>query len=186
MEETMANPADDPADTGAKDMDSLLAELSSKKGLTRQRARLALTDIGKPAVPGLLIVLGSPNPDIRWEAAKALGEIGDPSAALALVHALEDRTFGVRWLAAEALIGLHQDAVIPLLQALVRGARSVWLREGALHVLRALAKESLTEQLKPVIGALGGSQPGDEVPVAAGLTLQAIAGPDRTGGHQTQ
>ena len=48
---------------------------------------------------------------MRWEAAKALGKIGDPKAALALVGALEDPRSGIRWLAAEGLMAIGREAL---------------------------------------------------------------------------
>ncbi len=46
---------------------------------------------------------------------------------------------GIRWLAAEGLIGLGEAGLRPLLEALVHHSDSAWLREGAHHVLKALA-----------------------------------------------
>ncbi|MGH7602153.1 MAG: HEAT repeat domain-containing protein, partial [bacterium] len=96
----------------------LLAALSSKVGMDRQRARLALVKIGQLSVPFLLEALTDANDQVRWEAAKALGSIKDPAAAPALVNALLDECTEVRWLAAEGLIALQRAALAPLLQAL--------------------------------------------------------------------
>src|SRR5437588_9016694 len=79
----------------------LISGLSSKIGFVRLRARRSLVAAGHSAVALLIDVLGSANEQARWEAAKALSEIGDPSAATALVGALEDEDRDVRWMAAE-------------------------------------------------------------------------------------
>jgi HEAT repeat protein len=68
------------------------------------------------------------------EAAKALGNIGGHQAIQALISALEDDRFEVRWEAAEALIKIGRDAVKPLLKALIKKSDSTWMREGAHHV----------------------------------------------------
>ena len=146
---------------------SLIQSLSVDDGLVRQRARRILVDIGSPAVPDLIRALSNPSRDVRWEAAKALGEIRDPSAAPALVASLQDERFGVRWLAAEALIALGNVVFEPVMAALARSADSVWLRGGAHHVLRALAKEGLPEPVRAVLAALEDVEPAVEVPPLA-------------------
>jgi len=56
-----------------------------------------LIALGRPAVDSPVELLGHRVPHVRWEAAKALGGIGDPKAAPALVEALEeDDDFDVR------------------------------------------------------------------------------------------
>ena len=177
----MSLPADDSIGSAAtgdsQDLPSLLAALSSKTGLVRQRARQALADIGAPAVPGLVQALKSSNPDERWEAANALSQIHDPSSAPALVEALDDPKFGTRWLAAEGLAAIGPAAVVPILKALLGGSKSIWLRDGAHHVLQALSKdESLPGQAQPVLEALEGPEPSNTVPIAAGKALASLSG----------
>lgn len=53
----------------------LLTALGSKDGMERQRARLALIEIGQPSVPFLIEALTDANDQVRWEAAMALGSI---------------------------------------------------------------------------------------------------------------
>lgn len=158
----------------ADSVDLLVRDLSSRDGLVRQRARESLVVIGRPAVPPLIEALRARGRWTRWEAAKALAEIGDPRAAAALVAALEDRGPGVRWLAAVGLITLREKGVPPLLRALMRRSSSVWLREGAHHVLRALTKGDLDGQLIPVVDALEGVQPAIETPHAALAALEVM------------
>jgi HEAT repeat protein len=83
-------------------------------------------------------VLQSTNDNTHWEAAKALGEIRDPQAAPGLVDTLEDRESAVRWLAAKGLIALARWVLIPLLEALESESDSIWMREGARHVIHSL------------------------------------------------
>jgi len=146
---------------------NLITSLSSSIDLTRIKAREELVAIGKPAVPFLIEALKDSNHLMRWEAVKALGEIGDPEAALALVEALEDEEFEVRWRAAEALIRMNAKGLKPLLDALIHHADSAFLREGAHHVLHELARRGLRAYLAPVLIALGSFEPAVEVPAAA-------------------
>jgi HEAT repeat protein len=154
---------------------ALIAALADDDGLVRQRARESLVDMGEPAVAPLIEALTDPNDKVRWEAAKALSEIGSPAAASALVRALRDKSFGVRWLAAEGLITLEREGLTPLLQALVQHSDSIWLREGAHHVLRILAGKGLYAQVAPVLAALEDTEPVLEAPLAARAALGKLA-----------
>jgi HEAT repeat protein len=124
----------------------LINELGSKDGTQRERARGALVKIGKPAVPSLVGLLSAQGQRARWEACKALVSIKDPSAADPLVHALMDDSMEIRWLAAEALIALGRKALRSLFAALEVHFESVFLREGAHHVLHALERRDLLEK----------------------------------------
>jgi HEAT repeat protein len=127
-------------------IDGLIIELESKDGAQRERARRALVKIGKPAVPPLINLISAPEKQLRWEACKALVSIKDPSAAGPLVNALRDDSMEIRWLAAEALIALGRKALPSLFAALEVHFESVFLREGAHHVLHALERQNLLEK----------------------------------------
>jgi HEAT repeats len=152
----------------------LLDQLSSKDGLQRRSARQHLVDMGKPAAPYLIRVLQSPSERGRWEAAKALGEIRDPLAAPALVQALEDEESAIRWLAARGLIALGRASLRPLLEALEAHSNSVWMREGAHHVLHTLIRDGEVDAASPVLEALEDIEPSVEVPIAAYYVLKKI------------
>jgi HEAT repeat protein len=153
---------------------ALIAALSDDDGLTRQRARMALVDIGEPSVAYLIEALADKPERVRWQAAKALSKIGSPAAGPALVHALEDKSFGVRWLAAEGLIALRHQGLVPLLEALVDHSDSAWLREGAHHVLHTLAEEGLRPEVSPILAALEDIEPTVECPGAAEIVLNNL------------
>jgi HEAT repeat protein len=153
---------------------SLVADLDSRDGQVRVRARKSLVAIGGRAVKPLVKALASKKEWVRWEAAKALGQIGDPAAVQALIKALEDKMFDVRWLAAEGLISIGRVVLVPLLQVLMDHPDSLWLQEGVHHVLHDLNKGDLTEILRPVIFALEGFEPSVEAPLAAEIALEAL------------
>jgi HEAT repeat protein len=157
---------------------SMLADLSSSRALTRRRARESLVAVGRSAVTSLITALADPNEHVRWEAIRALEEIGGPEVPYVLVNALEnDEDGGIRWLAAEGLIGLRHEGLVPLLQALVRHSDSARLREEARYVIRSLAKKNpdLNSQLNAVLAALEDAEPA-QVPSVAQATLDALTG----------
>jgi len=159
---------------------ALIADLNNHDGLVRQKARNELIKIGEPAVETLIQAFNSREGYTHWEAAKALRQIGSPKAARALVKALENDQFSVRWLAAEGLISLGRNGLEPLLHALEYKANSVWLREGAHHVLHdllsynTLLESSLKSALKPTLTALDEIEPTITVPRAAHKALQDL------------
>ena len=158
------------------DIGFLMEELSCDDVIRCQKARRSLVDMGHEAVPSLVEALGSKRTWVRWEAAKALSQIGDPSATAALIKALDDKEFDVRWLAAEGLAAIGKLAVIPLLQALIDNPDSNWMREGVHHTLHDMERESWDQYLKPVMAALEDVQAGLEVPVAAKNAIDALKG----------
>ena len=165
------NEADPSADIS---LDSLIAALASHDPATRQHARHALVRLGEQAVSSLLEALRDQEDKVRWEAAKALVDIASPKAAPTLVAALRDEESGIRWLAAEALIALGPDGFAPLLQGLVDHSGSVFMREGAHHVLHELVAGPLAELAAPTLAALEGPAPEDRAPLAAYASLETL------------
>jgi len=128
----------------------------------------------KRSVAPLIRTLSNENNWVRWEAAKALSQIGNNRAIKALLEALSDEKFEVRWLAAEGLIRIGRKAIVPLLEVLVNHSDSYWLREGIHHVLHDMNTGKITEALRPVLVALEGPEPSLEVPLAAQAALDAL------------
>jgi HEAT repeat protein len=159
----------------SRKIDSLIADLVCDDVITCQKARRQLVAMGHKVVPSLVKELGNKKFWVRWEAAKALGQIGDPTATAALIKALEDKEFDVRWLAAEGLINIGLQAVVPLMEALIDSPKSIWLRQGAHHVLHDMDRGDLNKVLRPVMLALEDVEPYVEVPVAARKALDSLA-----------
>jgi HEAT repeat protein len=123
-------------------------------------------------LPVLFEKLSSPDWHVRWEAAKALGEIGDPGAAEMLVAQLQDDDTSVRWAAMGSLINLGRSSLRPLLEALTRDFHSSRLREGAHHVLHTLFNRGkLTGVETEVFRALEGAAPSVQAAWAANKVL---------------
>ena len=140
-------------------LESLMDLLASKNGATRQKARKSLVAMGKPAVSSLTRILQNSRVDqIRWEAAKTLGAIGDTRAIPSLVKALEDSDSDVTWLAAEALRNFKKVAWPQLLRALIKSKPdSVLLRQGAHHVFRNQKEDGFNDLLATLRTALESS-----------------------------
>ena len=157
-------------------IESLMEMLASKDGVIRQKAREALVALGKPAVSSLTqALLNSRLDQVRWEAAKALGEINDSSSIPPLVKALEDSNHDVAWLAAEALIPYKKTAWPPLLQTLIKSeSDSVELRKGAHHVLVNQKEEGFNDLLTTLLKALESSAAPESSAVAANDILKKM------------
>lgn len=110
----------------------------------------------------------------RVDACHALGRAKTPAATGALVYALKDDTFSVRWAAAEALAEHGSAAIEPLMHALIAGDDR-FLREGAHHVLSRLPGAATHDLVKPVLEALEGRTPSVTVPMAANAVLIHLA-----------
>lgn len=121
------------------DIQELISCFSSKDRKERENARAALVSIGEPAIAPLLNELGKPDKWARWEAAKALAEMRAVSVAPILVKYLTNEHPDIRWLAAEGLIALGTNSLVPLLTALTHFSGALRLGEGAHHVLHDLS-----------------------------------------------
>jgi HEAT repeat protein len=163
-----------------KDIQLWITDLGSLNESERLKARLLLVAEGTKAVPDLIQALSCGNRHARWEAARALTVIKDPSAATALVRALEDEDHDVRWASMKALIALERAGLEVLLQALTKDFDSVWLREGAHHVLNVLKKKrQLRQPSLLVLQALEGVEPEVTVPWAAEAAWESLFGPGK-------
>lgn len=161
-------------DIASQEIETLVTELTCDNVIRCQKARRHLVAKGREAVPALVEALGNKKHWVRWEAAKALSQIGDPTATEALIRALRDKEFDVRWIAAEGLITLGPRMIVPMLQALINNPESFWLHNGAHHILHDMNRGDLDEFLRPVMIALEDIEPSMEVPLAAKKALDAL------------
>jgi HEAT repeat protein len=156
-------------------IDSIVADFTCDDVIKCQVARRKIVAMGSAAVETLVRELSNKKHWVRWEAAKALGQIGDKAAAIALVKALEDSEFDVQWLAAEALITIGRESLEPLLAALAdHGDKSIALRQGAHHVLHDMDRSGLRRILKPVMAAVEDIAPSIEVLQVAKQALDEL------------
>jgi hypothetical protein len=155
----------------SSDIRSLISQLASDDGIVRVKARRQIVAYKRRAVAPLIETLSDQRHWVRWEAAKALSQIGNKESTQALQEALSDKESDIRWLAAEGLIKIGRKSIVPLLAALVEHPDSRWLREGVHHVFHDINRGSLSGILRPVLEALEGSEPSLEVPLVAKTAL---------------
>jgi HEAT repeat protein len=151
----------------------LTAALASPRAGRRHDARVALEAIGRPAVGHLIQGLGDMKGEVRGEAIRALGNIGDAEAAPALIRELEDESSACRWLAAEALAAIGEPTLVPLLELLAAGVDSFEVRRGVLHVLHALEPVRPT-LLGPVLASFRSDVPQIAIRGAASAALVSL------------
>jgi HEAT repeat protein len=109
---------------------------------------LAVTNVDV-TVP-LMELLKDEDPDLRIQAALALGEQHDPAAIPALVAALHDSNPNVRFQAIESLGRLRAAAAVDDLLALVE-ARDFFLAFAALDALAAIGDPRMAPRLVPLL-----------------------------------
>ena len=118
----------------SEELQQLLSTLGNDDGLKRKKARETLVAKGSEITEFLIELLSHPRYIFRWEAVKALEEIGDPDTIPALIRTLEDDKSDVRWIAAKALINIGMPTVKPLLKTLIEKPDSIFILEGAHHI----------------------------------------------------
>lgn len=167
-----------PSKAASTDAVDLVQGMGLVKGIALKTLRFELERCGRPAVKPLLRLLRrSPRREVRWEAAKALGHIGDPSSALGLVLALSDLDADVGRCAAEALAALGDAALRPLLKALLKHPKSAGLRDGARHVLRERKRMKPGFRFADLLAAIERGATIESAAVAAGQALRALPAP---------
>jgi HEAT repeat protein len=135
---------------------------------SRPHVAKALQLIGEPAVAPLIQVLGHAEPSVRAEAARILGEIGDPRATEALAYALGDGAVARTAAKALAEVGDPRGVMYFVLHR-TNVADDNWT--GAIEAARKIGKLAVG----PLVGALGSEN--DLVRICAADALAAI-GPD--------
>jgi HEAT repeat protein len=159
---------------GSKYAEELCARLSDTDPRSRHEVRKQLVSMGVSVLPMIYQKLTAPAWHVRWEAAKALGEIGDPAAGEMLVGLLQDDDTSVRWAAMGSLIELGRGSLRPVLEALTRDFQSARLREGVHHILHTFFNRGkLTGVEAEVFRALEGAAPSIQAAWAANKVLIA-------------
>ncbi len=155
----------------------LIDKLRSQDGSIRKQARHELVEIGSAAVGELAQNIETKKHNFRWEIVKTLEQIADPQSAPYMIKLLEDEEFAIRWLAAEGLIRMERDAIKPLLEALIQKSDSVFLREGAHHILYALKDAYISEasdQINDLMNHLKKVSSIEDIPILASHILQTM------------
>lgn len=105
-----------------------------------------------------IAILDDPSRSIleREKAIEVLHLNPSPASIQALVQALEDDAFGIRWTAAAALATMGEAVVPPLLRALIEHGRNCQLRESAYHVLHYNTHRRVRQECVELMQALKG------------------------------
>lgn len=114
---------------------ALIRALDNTEVRVRSAAMGALRVLGTVAVEPLITALRHPHPEVRWRAARILGDLGEPRASEPLVARLQDPERVVRDNSAVALANLKDSrAFEPLLVAFEQGDNDIlkgWVRHDA-------------------------------------------------------
>ncbi|OGW29289.1 MAG: hypothetical protein A2X59_09705 [Nitrospirae bacterium GWC2_42_7] len=127
-------------------IDPLIHALRDENTHMQSRSRMALIEIGRPAVESLINALADENKGIQKEAAYALGAIHDPRAIEPLIELLNSDKEGVSWVAARALEKYEDQRVTEALVVALR-SNKVYLRSTITEVLYRYRGPLLTEHL---------------------------------------
>jgi len=122
-------------------LSTLLAQLSSGGFQEMTEAREKLAKLGSQAVPALIRLLDSPEPQVRANAVLTLGRIADPRALAAILERLKDEAPSVRTQAAAALLNRKDMRAVSSLIAAITD-KDDEVRYEVVGVLEALCRHS--------------------------------------------
>ena len=155
----------------------LVALIMNRDELHREACR-ALHNLGSLAKSAWVEALSHPDKQIRWEAARGLGQIGDIRAVGILAGGLLDESYSVRWATSDALAHLGTQAIPAILTTLSRYTLNEPSRNAVYHALHGNLSASTQEYIKPLLDALHGSAPDIEAPIIAQRLLLDWDKPD--------
>ena len=135
---------------------ALLCALAEGHGELHRAASRALRDLGDSATDTLIGALHNPDSHVRWHAARALGQIGNPRGIDTLVEGLHDEHPAVRWATASVLASLDAQAIPAILRALIRRPMTEPFRQAVYHALHAMPSHHTRLYLQPLLEALQG------------------------------
>ncbi|GAA4463436.1 HEAT repeat domain-containing protein [Novipirellula rosea] len=155
-----------------------IKQLASDDGVVREKARNALVAAeSRDVTEALIAELVDYRHQVRWEAAKALSQIGDPIAALPLVHAMDDDDHDVAWVAAEGVAEMGEVGLQAVLSGLSHSSRSGSFYKVAHHALKEIRKHGKhRDVVAKVMATLEGVEPRLSAPIAAYEALQELRG----------
>lgn len=145
----------------------LLIALAEGHGELHRAANRALRDLGDTVADTLVTALNHPDSHVRWHAARALGQIGNPVGIETLVEGLHDEHPAVRWATASVLASLDAQALPFILRALIRRPLTEPYRQAVYHALHAMPSHHTRIYLQPLLEALQGSAAGVQAPAIA-------------------
>lgn len=146
---------------------SLLLALTMNRDELHREACRALYNLGPLAKSAWIEALDHPDKQIRWEAARGLGQIGDARAVDILAGGLLDERYSVCWATSNALAHLGTQAVPAVLAILSQNRLNEPSRNAVCHALHGILSDSTQEYIEPLLDALRGPAPDIEAPAIA-------------------
>jgi hypothetical protein len=173
MKKHVKNELDINLDRFPADIAELVQRLADDNGIIRKTAREKLVKYGHEVVPYIHLVTDTEDMQLRWEASKILEQIGDVRSIDVLIDLLVDEESDIRWIAAQGLINIGKTSIIPLLKKVKHHGDSIYIREGAHHVLWGLFDETERKRFIGLLEALGNeSETSERIPIEANKALK--------------
>jgi HEAT repeat protein len=141
---------DEIVEIGEPAVDYLIKALEDRNEGVRERAAVALGEIGdKGAVPELIERFKDENEDmdVRVSAAKALGKIKDEGAVPELIKGLKNEKLEIRKIAAEVLMEIGEPAVPYLIKVLKNKDENWYVRRVAAVALGEIGDKGAVPEL---------------------------------------
>jgi hypothetical protein len=92
---------------------------------------------------------------LKKEAGKIIEQIPDKGSIPVLLNLISnDDDSGMRWIAAEGLVKIGRDSIVPLLKALVKCSTTYYIEQAAHHVFGVLFTAEEKEELKNLMVSL--------------------------------
>lgn len=111
----------------------------SENFVSKRDAKNKLVKMGRNILPHLIRLLIIRDESLRREVAKLMKLIADKKSVPVFIELLEDNESGIRWIAAEGLVHIGRESIVPLLKSIFNDKeQSYYLRAGAHHVLNEL------------------------------------------------
>lgn len=145
----------------------LMRALAEGHGELHRAANRALRDLGGTVADTIVKALNHTDSHVRWHAARALGQLGNPIGIETLVEGLHDDHPAVRWATASVLANLDAQALPYILRALIRRPMSEPYRQAVYHALHAMPSHHTRIYLQPLLESLQGSASGVQAPAIA-------------------
>jgi HEAT repeat protein len=134
----------------------------------------ALTDFGGGALHEVRALAAHPRREVRWYGVEAARLLADPAVAGLLVDAMADDDFAIRWAASRGLVAIGDDALVPILEGLVRREPTLTYHRAALWALRRMHAPAQRDLLAQLVASLSHSTTTVQSPGLAEELLQAL------------
>lgn len=127
----------------------LLETLCATDGQQRKEARRELVALGDETLKYINDYLEHPRHICRWEILRVIKEIADLKSIPVFLDALDDDKSDIRWIAAEGLIRMGKYSVRPLLKLISEKHDSVFVLNGAHHIIWELYEREILPEKFP-------------------------------------